>query len=96
MSIQNVKLRVTQGYSRIGYQQWENTVIPIYWSRDVHAPGKIFFFSTHEFQAGLRTRFIVQNVSKLPSVDILVMTNIDTYAIAVLEMRASKILESLA
>jgi hypothetical protein len=54
------------------------------------------FFSTHEFQAGLRTRFIVQNVSKLPSVDILVMTNIDIYAIAVLEMRASKILESLA
>ena len=50
MSIQNVKLRVTQGYSRIGYQQWENTVIPIYWSRDVHAPGKIYFSARTNFK----------------------------------------------
>ena len=40
-----------------------------------------FFFSTHEIQTGLRTRFIVQNVSKLPSVDTLVMTNVDVHAI---------------
>jgi hypothetical protein len=26
MSMQTIKMRVTQGYSMIGYQQWENTV----------------------------------------------------------------------
>ena len=39
----------------------------------------IFFFSVHEIQTGLRTRFL--NISKLLSLDILVTAIVDIYAI---------------
>ena len=49
MSMQTIKMRVTQGYSMIDYQQWENT--RVYWSRgDIHAPGKIFFSARTKFK----------------------------------------------
>ena len=46
---------------------------------DKHAPGKIFFQRPRN--STMITNPISSNVSKLPSVDILVMANVDIYAI---------------
>ena len=56
MSMQNVKLsdiRIFKDWlSRVGEHRNPEDI------GDVHASGKIFFFSAHEIRTGLRTRFV--------------------------------------